>query len=188
MQEQPYTVKSSAMLYQGPAVSVREDTLVWPSGQTVHRDVIEMNDTVTVIALNEKNELCLVNVYRHAQDEWAWELPTGGSVVQGPIHTAMHELAEQTGLVASEYVHIGSLRLGGTLSQKIQVVVMRRLQQTDEDKKRERGIAEARFQPLEAIEVSIALGDINDVQTIASVMMYKNWMSQAAGQPPAPAS
>lgn len=171
----PYPLQSTKTLYQAPWMIVREDTVKRPNGQLGIYDVIEMHDSVAIIAVDEKQQLCLVKVFRHAQNIWAWELPGGGGDDEGPIHSAMRQLADQTGFVAREYEHIGSIRPHGISTERTNIVVMSNLLQTGENNQDEEGVAEVQFQSVENVDKSISSGEIDDAVTIASLTIYKSW-------------
>lgn len=178
MAQHPYTLQSSNVVYQNASIKVREDNITRADGRPETLNVIETTNSVNVIAVNEKDEICLINIFRYLQNVWAWELPGGVSGEKGPINIAMRELALQTGLVANNYHQLGSLRLHGVVSGKIDLVVMRQLYQTGENKQKELGIEQTQFFSLEKIGAMLAAGEIDDAQTIAALSLYTAWRQQ----------
>lgn len=71
---------------------------------------VHTGDWVNVLAVTPKQELVLVKQFRHGVNLVSLETP--GGIVEGnddPKDTAARELAEETGYVAPELVHLGSL-------------------------------------------------------------------------------
>lgn len=178
MQENPQPAESK-IVYQNSWFKIREDMVANADGTKALWPVIETNDAVAIIATNEKNEICFIQAYRHATQSRLWRLPGGmGTTSNEPIQAAMHYLAEETGFVSSEYHLIGSLQPYSLVSKKVQVVLMRSLQQTGENRQTQMGIETMRFQPLEDVEKTILNGEIDDAGTIAAIYIYKSWLSR----------
>ena len=70
--------------------------------------VIENPDWVNVIALTEKQEVVLIEQYRHGAESVALEIP-GGMVDDGEeaITAAGRELAEETGYTSENFIYLG---------------------------------------------------------------------------------
>ncbi len=65
-------------------------------------------DWVIVIALTEKNEVVLIEQYRHGSEEITTEIP-GGCIEPGenPLDSGLRELREETGFVATSAESLG---------------------------------------------------------------------------------
>lgn len=91
---------------------VREDLSRRASDGAEHKFfVIENPDWVNVIALTAKNEIVLIDQYRHGTEEIALEIP-GGMVDRGEdaAIAAQRELLEETGYAAREMIFLGKSR------------------------------------------------------------------------------
>lgn len=100
-----FKVLSSELLLDAPIVAVRQDKLAMPNDQVAFREVIEHMGAVAVVAVNENNEIAMVNQYRHSVKRRLWEIPAGLLDVQGEseILGAQRELVEEAGLEAAEW-------------------------------------------------------------------------------------
>ncbi|GAC1683862.1 MAG: hypothetical protein PVS2B1_03040 [Candidatus Dormibacteraceae bacterium] len=59
----------------------------------------------------ENGDTVLVRQWRHAWEESSWEVPAGTfNGDEAPLECAKRELAEETGLVASNYTSLGVVR------------------------------------------------------------------------------
>ena len=72
---------------------------------------LKLPDYVAVVAYDEQGHLVLVRQYRHAIDAATLELPAGlvDDPSMDPEAIARRELEEETGYVAGEMIHIGTL-------------------------------------------------------------------------------
>jgi len=100
-----FKVLSSELLLDAPIVAVRQDKLAMPNDQVAFREVIEHMGAVAVVAVNENNEIAMVNQYRHSVKRRLWEIPAGLLDVkdESEILGAQRELVEEAGLEATEW-------------------------------------------------------------------------------------
>lgn len=72
---------------------------------------LKLPDYVVVVAYNKQGQLVLVRQYRHAIEGASLELPAGmvDDPALSPEATARRELEEETGYLAGEMIHLGTL-------------------------------------------------------------------------------
>lgn len=110
-------------MYRNPWIRVREDAVVRDDGSTGVYGVVEKPHFGLVIAA-ERDGFWLVEQFRHPLGRRAWEFPQGTWSVEGESaghggtaeELARAELAEETGLRATELRHLGHLDLAPGLS------------------------------------------------------------------------
>ena len=71
---------SSKVAYEGPAFSVTTDHVLEPSGVQTRRDIVHHSGSVVVLAVDETRLgplVLLEHQYRHAAQQYLWELPAG---------------------------------------------------------------------------------------------------------------
>ena len=89
-------------------VEVRHITL--PNGHEMEIEVVHHPGGAAVVALNEKQEICLLKQYRSVFDDWLWELPAGKRDHQEPpLETAKRELVEEAGVKGGQWQELGSM-------------------------------------------------------------------------------
>lgn len=102
----PRFVHSRSTAFEGYIWDVvRENFSLTEDGQTLGRDYITHPGAVCVAALNEKNQILLINQYRQPVGMNLWEVPAGLLDIEGedPLTAAQRELAEETDLHAEHW-------------------------------------------------------------------------------------
>ena len=100
-----FTVESSEILIDAPIIAVRRDSVVMPGGTPADREIVEHFGAVAVVALDDDNNVALVEQYRHSVGRRLLELPAGLLDVYGEdeLDCAKRELVEEAGLQADEW-------------------------------------------------------------------------------------
>jgi ADP-ribose pyrophosphatase len=92
--------------------TLRQDVIRFPDGHIeALYTVLESPDSAFVVPYLDNGDTVLVRQWRHAWDESSWEVPAGTfNDDEAPLACAKRELAEETGLVASNYTSLGVVR------------------------------------------------------------------------------
>lgn len=100
-----FPVQDSAEIYAGRVMALRSDRVVMPGGRVATREIVEHPGAVAVVALDADDRVMMIHQYRHAVRRRLWELPAGLLDVAGedPVLTAQRELAEESGLAATDW-------------------------------------------------------------------------------------
>ena len=98
-------VLSSIEVYRGPAFWVTTDQVLEPSGIRGRRDIVRHTGSVVILAVDETRSeprVLLVRQYRHAAQQYLWEL-CAGRIDKGEneLAAAKRELIEETGYTAT---------------------------------------------------------------------------------------
>ncbi|CAI9385959.1 NUDIX hydrolase [Microbacterium sp. T2.11-28] len=98
----------TASMYRG-YVGVRRDHYRLPDGSESGWDVLEIGDTVSVIAFTDDDRVVLFDQYRVGPERVLGELP-GGLIDPGedPVTAGIRELQEETGYRAGTVHHAGA--------------------------------------------------------------------------------
>ena len=102
----PRYVTSRTTKFEGYVWDViREGITLDEGAEPFERDFLLHPGAVAVLALNDKNEVLLINQYRHPVRANLWEIPAGLLDIDGedPVHAAARELAEETDLQAARW-------------------------------------------------------------------------------------
>src|SRR6202030_2040078 len=103
-------VLSSVEAYRGPAFWVTTDLVLEPTGVRGRRDIVRHTGSVVILAVDESRaepRVLLVRQYRHAAEQFLWEL-CAGRIDKGEneLTAAKRELLEETGYTASRWKRI----------------------------------------------------------------------------------
>ena len=103
-------VVSRERVYQGKVFNVDRERVKLPHGPTVTLDVVRHAQSVVILPVPEPGRIVLIRQYRHAVNQWLWEVPAG-SVDPGesPEAAARRECHEEIGQVPDTVVRLGAL-------------------------------------------------------------------------------
>jgi 8-oxo-dGTP pyrophosphatase MutT (NUDIX family) len=104
------TTLNSTPHYQGRVIRVTVDEVVLPNGRQAALEVVHHPGGAAIVALNDLQQVCLLRQYRYVAGGWIWELPAGKlEPSEPPELTARRELTEEAGVIASEWLSLGSI-------------------------------------------------------------------------------
>jgi ADP-ribose pyrophosphatase len=169
---------SSRTVYRGSAFSVSADHVLEPSGVTTRRDIVHHSGSVVILAVEtagrSEPRILLERQYRHAAQQYLWELPAG-RIDQGekPLPAAKRELLEETGYTATRWKRILKFYASpGFVAETMSIYLARGLKAGVAQPEADEVIA-FRFVPLSVAVRMIMKNVIRDAKTIAGVL----WLS-----------
>jgi ADP-ribose pyrophosphatase len=169
---------SSRVAYRGPAFWVTTDQVQEPSGVKARRDIVHHSGSVVVLAVDgtgREPRVLLLRQYRHAAQQYLWELCAGRiDAGENPLPAAKRELLEETGFTARHWKRIFKFYASpGFVAETMAIYLARGLRagqaQPEEDE-----VIETRFFPLRDAVKMVMNNTIRDAKTIAGVL----WLSQ----------
>jgi ADP-ribose pyrophosphatase len=171
-------VLSSRTVYRGPVFWVTSDKVREPSGITVRRDVVRHSGSVVVLAVDDAHReprVLLLRQYRHAAQQYLWELCAGRiDPGENELAAAKRELLEETGYSARHWKHILTFYASpGFVAETMSVYLARDLRagtaEPEEDE-----VIDLKFLPLSKAAQWIVSGVIKDAKTIAGVLWLRH--------------
>jgi ADP-ribose pyrophosphatase len=170
-------VLSSREVYRGPVFWITTDKVREPSGVEVRRDIVRHTGSVVIMAVDKDGaapRVLLVRQYRHAAQQYLWEL-CAGRIDKGEseLVAAKRELLEETGYSARRWKRILNFYASpGFVAETMAIYLAEDLRagaaQPEEDE-----VIELRFFPLSRAVQAVMRGVIKDAKTIAGVL----WLS-----------
>ncbi|WP_114781466.1 NUDIX domain-containing protein [Botryobacter ruber] len=116
----PWTTLSSREIYENPWISVREDQVLNPKGGNGIYGVVSMkNKAIGIIPIDDEGYTYLIGQYRYALNEYCWEIPMGGGLIEHDIlESAKRELQEETGFTAARWRNIARLHTSNSVTNE----------------------------------------------------------------------
>lgn len=161
-------------VFEGKILTVREDSVLLPSGHTATREVIEHNGGSCVAALTPDNRLLMVRQFRYAAGKALWEIPAGKlEKGEDPLVCAARELEEETGYKAKTLEPLGHFYPTPAYCQEVIYMyyttsISPSAQHLDEDE-----FVEVAAIPFEEVLAMIDRGEITDGKTQLTVLKLK---------------
>lgn len=173
---------SSTEVYRGPAFWVTTDHVLEPNGVRGRRDIVRHTGSVVILAVDDARSephVLLVRQYRHAAQQYLWEL-CAGRIDKGEkeLVASKREFLEETGFTAARWKRILRFYASpGFVAETMSIYLATGLRpgtaQPEEDE-----VIETRFFPLSAAVRMVMSGRILDGKTISGVL----WLNQERGR------
>jgi ADP-ribose pyrophosphatase len=167
-------IASSRIVYRGPVFWVTTDHVVEPGGIKVRRDLIHHSGSVVVLAVDDSRptpRVLLERQYRHAAQDYLWELPAGRiDPGENELKAAQRELIEETGYRAEHWRRILKFYASPGFVAETMAVYLATGLRKGEAEPEEDEIIHHRMVPLPKAVQMILNGSIRDAKTISSVL------------------
>jgi ADP-ribose pyrophosphatase len=175
-------VLSSRVAYRGPAFWVTTDRVLEPSGVRVRRDIVHHTGSVVVLAVDDTGrepQILLLRQYRHAAQQYLWELCAGRiDAGEKPLPAAKRELLEETGFTATRWKRIFQFYASPGFVAETMAVYLARGLRAGEAQPEEDEVIETRFFQLRVAVKMVMRNTIRDAKTISAIL----WLSQKRDQ------
>ena len=100
---------ASHHIHQGRIIGVSTERLLYANGREYDLDYVRHPGAAAVVAVDDKQRVCLVRQYRHGITDFLWEVPAGKlDPGEAPHVCAVRELAEETGVSAARWSSLGT--------------------------------------------------------------------------------
>jgi len=95
-------------VYSGRVITLNIERVRLPNGAEADLEIIHHPGGAAIVAVNDRQEVCLLHQYRHAAGGWIWELPAGKiDNREPPLQTAQRELTEEAAVDAKQWESLG---------------------------------------------------------------------------------
>ncbi|GAA2941513.1 NUDIX domain-containing protein [Glutamicibacter bergerei] len=165
-------------VYEGRIWNVVHDTVqLSDDGSRIERDYIVHPGAVSILALDERERVLLVNQYRHPVGMRLWELPAGLLDVAGepPLEGAKRELWEEADRTAESWAVLTDVFLSpGSSSEALRIFLARDVNLAPEGQRHERTDEEAeiitRWVPLDEAVAAVLDGRIHNPSAVVGLL------------------
>jgi ADP-ribose pyrophosphatase len=162
----------SRRVFQGKIINLRVDTVRMRNGRLATREVVEHAPCVCIVPLDDDGTVVMVRQYRKPVERFLLEVPAGGmDPGEDPQAAAHREMMEETGLRARRMEPLSFFwTTPGFCDEGMHAFLATGLTKGDDHMDEDEDIEVERV-PLSQAPDMIASGQIQDVKTIASLML-----------------
>ena len=170
-----YPVVASDVKFTGNVITVRVDDVRMSDGSIAHREIVAHPGAVGIVALDDDENVVLVNQYRTPIRERLDELPAGFLDVDGEsaVVAAQRELAEEAALLADQWHTLVDLHTSpGMTNEAIRIFLARGLRDSSESftaEHEEITLTVTRVPLVEAARRALA-GEITNAAAVAGLL------------------
>lgn len=166
----PYFTLSSELLHERKYVRFVRD-MVTVGEVKKDYSYIDVDDSVGIVALNEKGEVALVGQWRYPIKEYHWEIPAGMCEAgESPLENAKRELMEEAGVQAKKWTVLGSYQMDASkMNQQNTLFLAEELTVGDNAPMEDERI-ERLWLPLKEAVALVESGEIRDGLTVIGLL------------------
>ena len=100
---------SSEIKFDGKLIKVTYD-IAHVNGKEAWREVVHHPGASAIVAIDEDNRIIMEKQFRYALNDYLLEIPAGKlDAGEDPLVCAKRELEEETGIIASEWISLGTI-------------------------------------------------------------------------------
>jgi ADP-ribose pyrophosphatase len=116
-------------VFHGRVIRLTVEQVRLPNGAVAKLEIAHHPGGAAVVAIDDRDRVCLLRQYRHAAGGWVDELPAGKlDGGEPPLNCAKRELEEEAGMQALHWTPLGSfLTSPGVLTEVIHLYLARGL-------------------------------------------------------------
>jgi 8-oxo-dGDP phosphatase len=117
---EPWKAGTERIAFESGWITVTDQIATAPTGRPAPYGLVRFkNLAVAVLPIHEDGTIVLVGQHRFPLGDYTWELPEGGSpLAEDPLEGAKRELAEETGLAASEWREVMRTQLSNSVTDE----------------------------------------------------------------------
>lgn len=167
-----WTINSSEIKYDNPWIKVTEHQVVNPSGSNgIYGEVHFKNIAIGIVALDNQDNIYMVNQFRFVLNQDSLEIPEGGGSLEiDPLVSAKRELKEETGLEASSWEKLMELHLSNSVSDEKAIIFLAKdLHQGEMELEETEDIVVSKLSLKEAYEL-VKENKITDAISVAAIL------------------
>lgn len=165
-------------VYTGSFIEVEKRKYELASGREAYRDVVVHPSACAVIAVDQNKDIYLVKQYRAAFEKVLLEIPAGKmDSGEQPLHCAIRELEEETGLTAKSFNLLASIAVSpGICTEIIHIYLAEDLAQGEANPDEDENLIVTKMQLSKAKE-NVFNGTFSDAKTISGVLLASEYLN-----------
>ena len=157
-------------VFAGRVIEVNVERVALPNGTTAELEIIRHPGGAAVVALDDRNRICLLRQFRHAMEGWLWELPAGKiDNREPPLDTARRELEEEAGVAAASWQTLGDyVSSPGVFTEVVHLYLATQLTALPQ-RPEEHEVFEVHWLPLQDVLAMAHSGELRDGKSLVGV-------------------
>ena len=169
----------SEVIFEGKSFGVRRDELIEPTGVRTVREVVTHPGSVVVLPVRPDGKIVLVRQYRHATEQYLWELVAGRMEKgENPRKGAARELVEETGYRAKKFtVFLELFPTPGFLEERMYLLLAEGLTAGEAEPEEDEKLI-VRAYSKKQLEEMIRSGKMRDAKSIAGLLFYFRFLGR----------
>ena len=176
----PWTTNSKEIVYDNNQITVTHENVITPSGTAgIYGKVHIKNYAIGIVPIDEHGNTWLVGQYRYPLNEYSWEIPEGGGLLENDIlEAAKRELKEEVGLIANKWTEICVNNTSNSITDEVSIIFVAQelsLTKTEPDETEQLQIKKLSLE--EAFEMALN-GKIKDAISLIALMKLKIWIDE----------
>jgi 8-oxo-dGTP pyrophosphatase MutT (NUDIX family) len=166
---------SSELVYESAWIAVHKHQTINPAGNPAVYSVVNFkNLAIGIFPLSEEGYTWLVGQWRYPLNAYSWEIPEGGGPLgEAPLQTAIRELKEETGIVASHFEEILQLDLSNSATDEHAHVFLATDLKFEEAEPEESEDLKVRKIHFNEVFNMVLNGEITDAISVAAIFKVK---------------
>jgi len=169
-------------IFSGRVFNIHVDTIRLPNDAISTREVVEHHGGVSILALDDDDNIMMVRQFRYGADDIFLEIPAGKlEFGEDPAQCGIRELREETGMNAAEYKFLAKMYpTPAYCSECIHIYLARGLTPAAGGQ----NLDDGEFLQVERVPFAEALrmcmnGEITDAKTLVAIFKYANFARSA---------
>lgn len=165
-------IEHEQLIYQGRVIRLNIERVRLPNNSVADLEIIHHPGGAAVLALDDRQNICLLYQFRHAAGGWVWELPAGKIDNREPhLQTAQRELQEEAGCSAAHWQYLGrSLSSPGVFTEMVHLYLATQLTKaTNQPEAHE--VFKVEWLPFIEVLAMAQRGEIMDSKTLVALLL-----------------
>jgi ADP-ribose pyrophosphatase len=158
-------------IYSGRVIKVSIDEVQLPTGVRIPLEIVRHPGGAAVVAIDDRNRICLLRQFRHAADGFIHELPAGKlEPHEPPEATARRELTEEASVSATHWESLGAyFSSPGCFTEVIHLYLATGIRETAGTPEADE-VFQVEWWPLEKAVEKALNGEFTDAKTIIGIL------------------
>lgn len=165
----------NTLLHRGKIFKIVQRKVEYPQGNQASYDILVHGGAVTILPLDQQNNIWFISQYRPAADRMILELPAGTLEKNEDLMECAHrELREEIGMAASKMIKIGEFYLApGYSTEYMYVFLARELSSNPLPQDEDEYIEIEKYSLNDAYKM-IGSGKLLDAKSLAAMALAKD--------------